>query len=401
MIRKKREFKIGVGTVKVDSLGKKYVNEVLDSSRLTYGYFSSRFEHEFAKVHNRKFAIFTNSGTSALQVGFDALKKKHGWKNGSEVIVPALTFVASINTILQNNLKPVFVDIEPDYFGMDPQKIQAVVSQNTVCIEPVHLFGQPADMNPIMDTAKKYKLSVLEDCCETMFAKYRGRVVGSFGDIACFSTYAAHLLTTGVGGFAVTNDDDLAVLINSLFNHGRDGIYLHTGDDDKVVGKKLQMIVKRRFNFINIGYSYRATELEAALGVAQLKLWPEMMKKRQENAAYLTKNLLVYQDLLQLPKVRAQTEHVYMVYPIVVKEMKINPRDLIFFLEKRGIETRFLLPTLTQPIYKKLFGNIAQKFPVALHVSERGFYIGCHQELEKNDLDYILTVFADFFKKYR
>lgn len=397
----KSKFKIGVGAVKVDSLGKRYVNKVLDSSRLTYGYYSSRFEKEFAKVHSRKFAIFTNSGTSALQVGFDALKKKHGWRDGSEVIVPALTFVASINTILQNNLKPVFVDIEADYFGIDPQKIQAAVSQNTVCIEPVHLFGQPADMDEILAVAKKYRLAIIEDCCETMFAKYRGRVVGSFGDIACFSTYAAHLLTTGIGGFTATNDNDLAILIKSLCNHGRDGIYLHIGDDDKVSGEKLKMIVARRFNFINIGYSYRTTELEAALGVAQLKLWPEMMKKRQENAAYLTKNLSVYQDFLQLPKVRPFTEHVYMVYPIIVSEKRINPLELIFFLEKRGIETRFLLPTLTQPIYKKLFGNIAQKFPVALHASERGFYIGCHQELEKNDLDYILTAFADFFKKYR
>lgn len=401
MRRKNNNFKIGVGAVRIDLRGKKYVNKVLNSSQLTYGYYSNLFEHEFAKIHSRKFAIFCNSGTSALQVGFDALKKKHGWKDGSEVIVPALTFVASVNTILQNNLKPVFVDIEPDYYGMDPEKLEAAISSKTVCIEPVHLFGQPADMEPIMEIAKKYKLAVLEDSCETMFAKYRGKVVGSFGDIACFSTYAAHLLTTGVGGFAATDDHELAILIKSLFNHGRDGIYLHIGDDDKVSGEKLRMIVARRFNFINVGYSYRATELEAALGVAQLRQWPQMIKKRQANADYLTRNLSAYQDFLQLPKVRPDTEHVYMVYPIVVTERRIDPMDLIFFLEKRGIETRFLLPTLTQPIYKNLFGNIAKKFPVAIRVSQRGFYIGCHHELGKKELDYILTVITDFFRKYK
>lgn len=396
-----KKHKIGVGAVKIDPQSKKYINRILTTSRLSYGYYSKRFEEEFARIHVRKFAVFCNSGTSALQVGFDALKKKNNWKDGREVIVPALTFVASINTILQNKLTPVFVDIETDYFGIDPQKIEAAISPQTVCIEPVHLFGQPADMDPIMDMAQKFKLSVLEDSCETMFAKYHGKTVGSFGDIACFSTYAAHLLTTGVGGFAVTDDKDLAILIKSLFNHGRDGIYLHIDDDERVSDVKMKMIVERRFNFTNIGYSYRATEFEAALGVAQLKLWPEMMKKRQENANYLTHNLSIYSDFLKLPKVRSNTDHVYMVYPIVVKEIRINPMDLIFHLEKRGIETRFLLPTLTQPIYKKLFGNIAKKFPVALTASERGFYIGVHHELKKVDLDYILEVFSDFFKKYK
>lgn len=397
-----KKHKIGVGAIKIDPQSKKYINRILNTSRLSYGNYSRRFEEEFARIHERKFAVFCNSGTSALQVGFDALKIKNGWKDGSKVIVPALTFVASINTILQNKLTPVFVDIEADYFGINPQKIEAAISPNTICVEPVHLFGQPVDMDPIMDLARKFKLSVLEDSCETMFAKYHGKVVGSFGDIACFSTYAAHLLTTGVGGFAVTNDKDLAIMIKSLFNHGRDGIYLHIDDDDKYLDSKMKMIVKRRFNFTNIGYSYRATEFEAALGVAQLKLWPEMMNKRQENASYLTHNLSIYSDFLQLPKVRQNTEHVYMVYPIIVKEKKIKPLDLILFLEKRGIETRFLLPTLTQPIYKKLFGgDIAKKFPVALEASQRGFYIGVHHELKKENLDYSLEVFSDFFKKYR
>lgn len=396
-----KKFKIGVGAVSIDPQSKKYINKILTTGQITYGDFSKRLEEEFAEIHQRKFAIFTNSGTSALQVGFDALKIKKGWKEGFEVIVPALTFVASINTILQNRLKPVFADIEPDYFAIDPQKIEKALSKKTVCIEPVHLFGQPADMGPVMEIAKRNKLSVLEDSCETMFAKYHGKAVGSFGDIAAFSTYAAHLLTTGVGGFAVTDDNNLAILIKSLFNHGRDGIYLHTGDDDGVTDKKLKMIVQRRFNFINIGYSYRATEFEAAMGVAQLKLWPQMIKTRQEAAAYLTKYLSRYRDFLRLPKIRKETEHVFMVYPIVVTEKRIKPIDLMLFLERHGIETRFLLPTLTQPIYRRLFGDIAKKYPVAMEVSERGFYIGCHHEMTKQDLDHILTVFEDFFKKYK
>lgn len=396
-----KKYKIGVGTVRIGNLERRYIFDAFDHNRLSYGLYTWKFEKEFAKIHNRRYAIFTNSGTSALQVAFHALKKKHHWQDGSEVIVPALTFVASINTVLQNNLKPVFVDIDPFYFGIDPGKIEEKITKNTVAIEPVHLFGQPADMESIMELAKKYKLAVVEDSCETMFAKYKGEVVGSFGEISCFSTYAAHLITTGVGGFATTNDSELAVGIKSLVNHGRDGIYTNIDDDDTSDLSQLFKIVERRFDFVDLGYSYRATELEGAIGLAQLKRWKGMIKKRQNNAAYLNKCLSPLSYFLQLPHIRPKTEHVFMVYPVVVKDKKVKIMDLIFFLEKNGVETRLLLPTLTQPVYKKLFGNIANDYKVAKWASSRGFYIGCHQELRKKELDYIVELFFTYFKKRR
>lgn len=388
---------IGVGSATIGPLEKKYVLDVLDNERLSYGPYHQKFEHEFAKLHKRKFAMFCNSGTSALQAGLNALKIKYNWQDGDEIIVPALTFVATINVVLQNNLKPVFVDVDPDYFEIDPTKIEKAITPKTRAIIPVHVGGQPCDMDPIMEIAKKYGLKILEDSCETMFAKYKGNPSGSWGDVSCFSTYVAHILITGVGGFATTNDPDLAILIKSLFNHGRDSIYLSI-DDDKVASKKtLFNIVSKRFTFEHVGYSYRATELEAAIGYAQIQQYKTLLKKRQSNASYLTKGLSDLDKYLQLPKIRKDTEHAFMFYPLVVKK-GVKREALVNYLEQNLIETRFLLPLVNQPVYKKMFGDIEKKFPVAQHLNNNAFYIGCHPEMTKANLDYIIRKFRDYFK---
>jgi len=396
---KKPKYQIGVGGTFIGASARRYVNDVLTSNRLSYGKYTQRLEEKFARLHNRKFAIFCNSGTSALQVAVHALKEYYGWKSGDEVLVPAVTFIATSNVILQNNLKPVFVDVDKDYYEIDPKKIEEKITPKTRAIMPVHLFGQPCDMDPILRIAKKHNLKVIEDSCETMFVKYKGEPTGSWGDIACFSTYVAHLLVTGVGGFALTNDSDLAVLLKSLFNHGRDSIYLSIDDDKTTDPRKLFKIANRRFNFIHIGYSYRATEMEAAIGLSGLTDKDKMLKKRRQNAAYLTAGLKKFKDL-QLPQIRPQTEHAFMMYPLVIKkDSKIKRDRLIYFLEKENIETRYLMPLLSQPIYKKLFGNIEENYPVAKWIDKNGFYIGCHQELKRSDLDYVIYTFEKFFQK--
>ena len=388
---------IGVGDASIGKLEKRYVLDALDKERLSYGTYHQKFEYEFGKAHARKFAMFCNSGTSALQAGLHALKIKYKWKDNDEVIVPALTFVATVNIILQNKLKPVFVDVEPDYFEIDPSKIEKAITKKTRAIIPVHIGGHPCEMDPILKIAKKHKLKILEDSCETMFAKYKGKPAGSWGEVSCFSTYVAHILITGVGGFATTNDPELAILIKSLFNHGRDSIYLSMDDDKVTDSKKLFNIVSKRFSFEHIGYSYRATELEAAIGYGQIKRHKQMIKKRQKNAAYLTKGLKPLEEFLQLPKVRKDTEHAFMFYPIVVKE-PYSRTDLVNFLEKNLIETRFLLPLLNQPVYKKLFGNIEYKYPVSEKLNNSAFYIGCHMGITQKELDYVVKEFHEYFK---
>ena len=389
---------IGMGDYQVDDLTRSYVNEVLDSGRLTYGPFTVRFEREFANLHERRFAMFCNSGTSALQAAVHALKRIDGWSDGDEVLVPTITFVATSNVVLQNRLQPRFVDVDPNYFEIDIGLIEAAITPRTRAIMPVHLFGQSCDIEPIIDIARRRGLRVIEDSCEAMFVKHAGHPVGSLGDVACFSTYVAHLLTTGVGGLAATNDPDIAVKIKSLFNHGRDSIYFSIDDDDDLGdAQQLREVVSRRFNFIDVGYSYRATELEAAIGLAQLQDWESIIRPRQRNAEALTEGLSGLSEYLQLPAVRPGAEHGFMMYPIVVRDGKVSRDDLTMHLESHGIETRYLMPLINQPVYRDLYGDLESTYPVAQRLNRDGFYIGCHQRIEEDDIAYIIDVFHSFF----
>lgn len=391
--------KIGVGGAIITPYAKRLVRQVLDSGRISYGPVLRRFEEEFARVCGRKFAISANSGTSALQVALHALKEKDGWKNGDEVIVPAITFVATSNVVLQNLLKPVFVDVDPETYHLDPEKLKAAITPRTRAIMPVHLFGMSADMDPIMAIARKHKLRVVEDSCEAVGVRYKGRPVGSDGDIACFSTYMAHLVTTGVGGLALTDDPDLAVRMKSLVNHGRDSIYVSMDDDKGLTGKDRFDVANKRFSFISVGYSYRMTELEGALGIAELKYLKKNIKLRQSYAAYLLKGMKKYERFLQLPMRPPDREHAYMMFSMIIKDPRLFLRDeLVAWLEDRNIETRYMMPLINQPVYKKMFGDLEPRYPVAARINHHGFYIGCHPEMNKKTLDYILMAFAAFFK---
>lgn len=387
---------IGVGGFAVSPLARRYVNEVLDSNRLSYGPFHRRFEAAFAAEHDSKHSVFCNSGTSALQIALQALKEKHGWADGDEVVVPSVTFIATSNIVLHNRMVPVFADVDPLTYTLDPAKFEAAITPKTRAVIPVHLLGLPADMDPISAIARKRGLSVIEDSAETMFAKYKGRKVGSLGDIGCFSTYIAHYIVTGVGGLATTSDPDLAVRLRSLMNHGRDSIYLSIDDDQGATGAKLHEIVAKRFQFVSVGHSYRATELEAALGLAQLEEKDGIVAARTGMAARLSAGLKEFEGRLQLPFCPPGRDHTFMLYGLVLKNEDKAP--LVNFLEDRGVETRDLLPLLNQPVYKKMFGDIESKFPVAKSLNRSGFYIGCHQYMTENDADYVIAQFREYFR---
>lgn len=389
---------LGVGTFQVSDEAIRNVLRALKSERLSYGPFSHRFEREFAQAHDSPYAVFVNSGTSALSIAVACLKEMDGWKEGDEVLVPALTFVATSNVVLEHGLVPVFVDCDARTYNIDPAKIEEKITPRTRMIMPVHLFGQVADMDPILEIARKHKLRIIEDSCETMGVKYRGRKTGSFGDISCFSTYVAHLIVTGVGGLAVTKDQRLAEILRSLANHGRDSIYMNIDDDKDIDGSQFKQVIRRRFRFVRRGYSFRATEMEAALGVAQLAHLPQVISQRQKNAVWLSDKLRVYEQWLQLPWFdAAKQEHAFMMYPIVIKkDAPFTKEDLIFFLESMNVETRDMLPLINQPVYASM--KITQSdYPVADWVNTHGFYIGCHQGFGEAELEYIVSVFGEFF----
>lgn len=366
---------IDVGTLTLTQKHKDKVMKALDSNRLSYGPMTKEFEEKFAKIHGNKYGVMTNSGTDALRASIHAMKILYEWKDGDEIIMPATTFVATYNVILQNNLKPVLVDVGQDLNIYVPE-ITRAINKRTVAIMPVHLLGKPADMESIIRVAKKHNLKVIEDSCETMFVSGIGQA-----DVSCFSFYVAHLLVTGVGGMAITNDPKLAELIRSLIFHGRDTRYL-TIDDDNTPTEE---VIHARFRFNYPGYSSRSTEVEAALGLVELEGYKEMLRKRQINANYLNNNLL-YSNLDS----EYMKNHAFMMFPYFSEDRD----ELILYLEKHGVTTRTIMPLINQP-YIKL--SKKKKFPMSEYILKYGMLIGCHQDLSKSDLDYIMILVKQFY----
>lgn len=384
---------LGVGCLTLNAQVTRNIHTVLRTGRLSYGPFIQEFEHRFSRSHQAKSGVMVNSGTSALQIAVACLAETGRWKPNDEVIVPAVTFVASSNVILQQGFKPVFVDVDARTYNLDPSKIEAKITKRTKAIMVVHLFGQPADMDPIMRIARKHKLRVIEDSCETMFTSYHGKSVGSIGDIGCFSTYIAHLIVTGVGGIAITNNHRYSTILRSLANHGRDGIYTSIDDAKGKSWKQAKQVIARRFRFIRNGYSYRVTEFEGALGCAQLDTAKDMFAQRKENAAHLLKGLKPLASVLQLPWHPPGVGHAFMMFPLVIKPgIGVRKQDLINELERHGIETRDMLPLVNQPFYIKDHGVRESDYPVARWINNSGFYIGCHQAMNKPELDYIVKI---------
>lgn len=389
---------IGLGTFEATPKARQLVNSVLDSGRISYGPMSQEFERRFAEMHGCKYGVLSNSGTSSLLVALQTLKELHGWNDGDEVIVPALTFVATVNVVLQLRLKPVLVDVEADFYGIDIDKLDRYFSKFRYmarpnlprAIIPVHAFGQPVDMTELYNALPlvSTRVKVIEDSCECMLATHHDKKVGSWGNIACFSTYAAHLLVTGVGGLATTKNPDYAKVMRSLVNHGIDLTELPNGESYD------PSWLARKFRFVRVGHSFRLTEMEAALGLAQLDDLPDMIKQRQLNAKYLIENLKPLEDRLQLPAIRPNTEHSFMMFPLVC--LQEGKRDkLMAHLNENGIGTRLALPLISQPVYKGLWNEA--DYPIATWMNRNSFYIGCHQALTQNDLDYVVEKVWEFY----
>lgn len=367
---------------------RQYVNEVLSSNRLSYGKFSKQLEADFADLHNVSFGVLSNSGTSSLLVSLQALKELHDWHNGDEVIVPALTFVATVNIVLQCQLRPILVDVEPDYYCLNPDLIKT--TKRTRAIIPVHLFGLPASMTELKMIASLERLKVIEDSCEAVLAENYGLPVGSFGHISCFSFYNAHHLTAGIGGISITSNRNYALKMRSLVNHGLEYEQLSkTTEYDP-------MMLSRHFRFNSIGHSFRITELEAAIGLAQLETLKNDIKKRRTNARIFTEALKELEDkeYIQLPKTRPQSTHSFFCYPVMVNtETKYG---LMKHLTDNGIGVRDMMPLTNQPAYKGLF-NPAD-YPVANRINEHGLYWGCHQYLKSNEIEYIIERVWEYFE---
>jgi len=387
---------VGVGGFKATPRMYELIHEVLDSGIIGYGPKSMEFERKFAAMHGCKYAILSNSGTSSLQVSLQALMETHGWLHGSKVIVPATTFISTANIVRHNRLIPTFVDVRADTFNIDENLIEAAITDETKAIIPVHLFGQPANMQAIMEIARKHNLVIIEDSCECMFVSHWGQPVGSLGDIGCFSTYVAHLITTGVGGISTTNNPDYAAKVRSLVNHGLELRFL--SPDENFAPRPTP---GRRFKFDMLGHSFRITEMEAAIGLAQLEEADQILAIRRRNARHMQAGIDLinkhYDEPFVTQKPIEGTANSFMMFPLLLNDTK-HKEPLMAWLNERGVETRDMMPILGQPIYNWLHPD---DFPVSKWIVEGGLYTGCHQLLDPEDIQYVLTCITEYFDKVK
>ena len=345
------------------SLGEKellYVTEcVLTGWVSSGGKFVTRFEDMFAEFCGTHYGVTTSNGTSALHLALLAL----GIGAGDEVIVPTLTFVATANAVTYTGARPIFVDSEPETWNVDPRLVEEAITPRTKAIIPVHLYGHPADMDPILEIAARHGLAVVEDAAEAHGARYKARRVGSIGDLGVFSFYGNKIITTGEGGMIVTNQADLAERVRMLRDHG--------------------MSQERRYWHPVVGYNYRMTNIQAALGVAQMEKVDSILAAKRKIASAYTSGL---QDVpgVQLPPEAIWAENVYWLYSVLIhpQEYGIFRDELINILREQGVETRPLFPPVhTQPIY-----NTGQSLPVAEHLSASGVSLPSAVTLSTHDL---------------
>ncbi len=344
------------------------VLEVLRSGNLSLGPKYREFEQKFAKKIGRKYACTVSSGTAGLHLAMLTARIKPG----DEVITSPFSFVASANSILYVGAKPVFVDIDPKTYNINPSKIETVVTKKTKAILVVHIFGQTSDMEQIHKIAKKYNLKIIEDACESFGATYKGKNAGTFGESAVFAFYPNKQMTTGEGGMIVTDDKKIHDTCSSLKNQGR--------SDD------LQWLDHNR-----LGYNYRMDELSAALGITQLSKIDYLLNERVKIAALYTKYLSPHSNLIQVPLTDKNNKHSWFVYVVTIKDKNIKRDELVLALAKEGINTKPYLPSIHLfSFYKDKFGFKKGDFPVSEKVSNSSLALPLYIGLKEADIKYIV-----------
>jgi dTDP-4-amino-4,6-dideoxygalactose transaminase len=395
-------MKIPFGTISVTEKSKKIIAGLLESNRLSSGKYVREFEKRFAIHVGTKEAIAVSSGTDAVALAL-AVLYEFGAKRGDEIIVPALSFPATGNAVLQAGFTPSFVDIDRKTLNIDPLKIEDVITEKTKAILPVHLMGKPADMDIINDIAKKYNLYLLEDAAEAHGAVYRGRNVGTLGDMAAYSLYIAHIITTVEGGIVTTDNSDFAEILRSLRSHGRackcESCVLNTAS--AYCTKRFKYDTDIRFVFERIGFSAKMNELEAAIGIGNLDLYDEILQKRRENLYYLLEEFKKFHSYLSTIEKEPYEEIGPHALPMIVQEEAKFTRDqLVNGLEKKGIDTRTLFSSMpTQCPGFNFLGYKEGDFPNAEYIGNNGIHIGVHQDIDRKGCDYIIDAVEEFLLK--
>lgn len=347
----------------------KYVADCIKTNWISsQGKYIGEFEQGFARYCGSKYGVATTSGTTALHLALAALNIGRG----DEVIVPSFTMIAPVFAILYTGARPVLVDCEPETWNMDVAQIERKITRNTKAILPVHIYGHPCDMDPLLEIAEKHDLYVIEDAAEAHGAEYKGRKVGGIGDMGCFSFYANKIITTGEGGMIVTGRAELAERARRL----KDQAYSP----------------EKRFLHTDLGFNYRMTNIQAALGLAQLERIEELVERRRTNAR-LYRELLKGVEGIGHPPQREWAKSVYWMYGILIDDGFGMSRDeLQVKLKESGIDTRaFFIPMHQQPAFLSLGLFAKESYPVSEDISRRGMYLPSGSGLKREEIEQVCT----------
>ncbi len=374
---KKTNYKVPFGTVSITPHARRLIDKALDTKWVTSGQYVQQFEKEFAKLFGVKEAVALSSGTDADALAL-AVLHDYGARRGDEVIIPALTFVATANAVLQAGFTPVFVDVERETLNIDPAKIERAITKKTRAIMPVHLMGKPAAMDEIIKIARRHGLFVIEDAAEAHGAQYKGKKIGTIGDMAAFSLYAAHIVTTIEGGIAITNNPKMAQILRSLRNHG----------------------MEHKFVFKRVGFSAKMNEIEAAVGLGNIKIFSKILERRRRNMLYLIKQFQQFEEYFFSIKEEPYEKLGPHAFPITIKEgAGFTLKEFTRFLESHGVDSRNLFYSIpTQCPGYQFLGYRLGNFPQAEYFGNNGLHIGVHQDLNIENLDYAIETIKKFLR---
>jgi CDP-6-deoxy-D-xylo-4-hexulose-3-dehydrase len=394
----------------------KELTNLVDSSLdfwLTAGKYTEEFEYNFAKFFDVSNAIIVNSGSSANLVALSSLTspklKDRQLKPGDEVITVAAGFPTTVAPIIQNRLKPVFVDVSLEYINAVPSEVEKAVSAQTKAIFIAHTLGNPFDIDSIKEICKINNLWLIEDNCDALGSRYKGKLTGTFGDLATVSFYPAHHITMGEGGCVITGNDELAKIVRSFRDWGRD-CYCSGGEDNTCGLRFSQQFgnmpygYDHKYIYSHIGYNLKVTDMQAAIGAAQLEKLPDFIEKRIENYGILYEGLSELKEVFILPDSLPDAQPSWFSFPITIKEgAKFIRKDLIKTLTDNLIHTRFLFGgNLTkQPAFMNSEMRISGDLKNTDYIMNNTFFVGLYPGLGKKELNYVIKTINDFVKGCR
>jgi len=387
------------------------LESLVDSSLdfwLTSGRYSDEFEALFADFVDREFAILTNSGSSANLLAFSSLTSpllgERRLKPGDEVISVAAGFPTTVNPIIQNGMIPVFVDVELGTYNVQVDQVRAAISPKTRAIFLAHTLGNPYDLDAIMQIVKEHSLWLIEDCCDALGSTYRGKHVGTYGHVATCSFYPAHHITMGEGGMVFTSDPIIARAVTSIRDWGRD-CYCKGGENN-TCGKRfsgkygnLPAGYDHKYVYSHIGYNLKVTDMQAAIGVEQIKKLPGFIEARKRNFKLWEQGFKKWEDLFILPRATPGSDPSWFAYPLSVKPgVGFTRTELTDYLASQKVETRNIFGgnLLKQPAYLEVNKRIHGDLTNTDFVMENSFFLGTYPGLDADSISYVLGLVEKF-----